>query len=163
MSKSLATYDLQHFALRATATVIRKNKRQTYSSVNLNFQVLGHYLQNALARDHSRDHPDNIALIVMITAIREKTGKAFSKAASLVKTHGNSSRCTCIVIFRSRSRLENMDNDQLREDDNGPSNDVRRKWIHTTFSIRRKAHTYTGRIITCQQQHNKHIYNTVAI
>ena len=58
---------------------------------------------------------------------------------SLVKTHDNSSYM-CILILRSRTLLENMDNDQLRDDDNGPSNDVRRKWMHTTSSIRRRAH-----------------------
>jgi len=89
-------------ALRATSIVTRKNKRQTCSSVHLNLRVLGHYLQNVLARDHSRDHPDKIALmVIIITVIREKTGMTFSEAVSLVKTHDNS-RCTCILTLRSR-------------------------------------------------------------
>jgi hypothetical protein len=96
-----------------------KTRGKTYSYVHLNIQVLGHYLQNVLARNHSRDHPDKIALIVITTVKREKTGTTFNKAVSLVKTHDNS-RYTCILILRSRSLLENLDNDQLR-DDNGPT------------------------------------------
>ena len=142
--------------LRSSALCSHSNfhsQTQTCSSVHLNLQVLGHYLQNVLARDHSRDHPDKITLMVVIIVIREKTGTTFNKAVSLVKTHDNS-RYTLILILRPRSFL--------REHGQWPvawwrqrSVERRPPEMDTYHLPYKKVGTPTGRIIICHQQHNK--------